>query len=96
MPHLARKAVPMSMSINQAAATGGMSGGHIAPPRTKMVPAATFDRADSFVSVGASNLEEFEPARAELIRTVRAQLARGGYDTFERLDAAADLLLSSL
>lgn len=89
----------MSMSINQAAATGGMnsmSGGHIAPLRTKMVPAATFDRADSFVSVAAVNLDEFEPARAELIRSVRAQLARGGYDTFERLDAAADLLLSSL
>ncbi len=37
-----------------------------------------------------------EARRLELIRTVRAQIARGMYDTLERLDAAADLLLASL
>ncbi len=86
----------MSTSINHAAATSGTNGAHSSPLRTKMVPAASFDRADALVRVGAVNLDEFEPSRAELIRSVRAQLARGGYDTFERLDAAADLLLASL
>lgn len=85
----------MSMSINQAS-TSGAAGGHASPLRAKMVPASTFDRAGSLVSVAAINLDEFEPSRADLIRSVRAQLARGGYETFERLDAAADLLLSSL
>ncbi|MEI7656660.1 MAG: hypothetical protein WCK33_01190 [Phycisphaerae bacterium] len=93
----------MSTSINQAA-TGGVTGGHAfaggaghaSPLRTKLVPAAAFDRSDSLVRVAAVDLDEFEPSRAELIRSVRAQLARGGYETFERLDAAADLLLSSL
>ena len=34
--------------------------------------------------------------RHDLVEAVRAQIARGGYDTLDRLDAAADLLLTSL
>ena len=86
----------MSTSINHMAATSGTGGGHIAPLRTSMVPVASFDRADALVRAGSVDLDEFEPSRAELIRLVRAQIARGGYETFERLDAAADLLIASL
>lgn len=36
------------------------------------------------------------PIRHELIDAVRSQISRGGYDTLDRLDAAADQLLASL
>ncbi|MCX5689631.1 MAG: hypothetical protein NTV94_07590 [Planctomycetota bacterium] len=34
--------------------------------------------------------------RHDLIDAVRSQISRGGYDTLDRLDAAADQLLASL
>lgn len=36
------------------------------------------------------------PVRHDLIDAVRSQISRGGYDTLDRLDAAADQLLASL
>lgn len=56
--------------------------------KSRMKPVDSWNREGGF--------DADEARRLELIRTVRAQIARGMYDTLERLDAAADLLLATL
>ena len=95
----------MLMGIN--ASTSNQMQMRTAGPQTGHAASARNSRAASSAS-HASVLKDRSPAAADLwsrsatpvrhdlIDAVRSQISRGGYDTLDRLDAAADHLLASL
>jgi hypothetical protein len=78
----------MSSRTHRSAATRHAAREHVEMSRSRMKPVEAWNLE--------GGIDADEARRLELIRTVRAQIARGMYDTLERLDAAADLLLASL